>query len=52
MLLGVDPAKSPDQPIPSLYPQVTFAYMKHMWKSGQRVQIIFLFLLYRSVFTY
>ncbi|XP_057312523.1 serine/threonine-protein kinase mTOR-like [Hydractinia symbiolongicarpus] len=36
MLLGVDPAKSPEQPIPSLYPQVTFAYMKHMWKSGQR----------------
>ena len=35
-LLGVDPSKNGDQPIPSVYPEVTFAYMKHMWKSGQK----------------
>ena len=37
MLLGTDPSKHPDQPIPSKFPIVTFAYMKHMYKSGQKV---------------
>ena len=37
MLLGTDPTKHPDQPIPSKFPIVTFAYMKHMYKSGQKV---------------
>ncbi|XP_013416422.1 serine/threonine-protein kinase mTOR-like [Lingula anatina] len=36
MLLGVDPAKSPDQTIPTSHPAVTFAYMKHMWKSNKK----------------
>ena len=37
MLLGIDPSKNPDQPIPATYPEVTFAYIKHMWKSDQKV---------------
>jgi len=36
MLLGTDPSKNPDQPIPATYPEVTFAYIKHMWKSDQK----------------
>ena len=37
MLLGMDPEETPDEPIPTHHPPVTFAYMKHMWKSGQKV---------------
>ncbi|XP_012554042.1 serine/threonine-protein kinase mTOR isoform X1 [Hydra vulgaris] len=40
-LLGTDPSLSPDQPIPSNFPKVTFAYMKHLWKSGQRDSAFF-----------
>ncbi|XP_035228341.1 serine/threonine-protein kinase mTOR-like [Stegodyphus dumicola] len=36
MLLGVDPSTRPDLPLPCTYPQVTFAYIKHMWKSNQK----------------
>lgn len=36
MLLGMDPAKNCDKPIPTTNPQVTFAYLKHMWKSSQK----------------
>ena len=36
MLLGSDPSKTPDQPLPTTYPQVTFAYMKYMFRSGQK----------------
>eukprot|EP00795_Rhopilema_esculentum_P000207 gene207-9842_t len=36
MLLGVDPSKSPDMPIPATYPEVTFAYIKHMWKNDEK----------------
>ncbi|XP_066992513.2 serine/threonine-protein kinase mTOR isoform X2 [Anabrus simplex] len=36
MLLGMDPSDNPDQPLPAHHPQVTFAYTKHMWMSGQR----------------
>ncbi|KAK3104575.1 hypothetical protein FSP39_005244 [Pinctada imbricata] len=37
MLLGIDPSKMPaDQTIPTTNPQVTFAYMKHMWKNNQK----------------
>ncbi|XP_053376740.1 serine/threonine-protein kinase mTOR-like [Mercenaria mercenaria] len=36
MLLGVDPSKQPDQQIPTVNPKITFAYLKHMWKSNQR----------------
>ncbi|CAB3378482.1 Hypothetical predicted protein [Cloeon dipterum] len=36
LLLGIDPSLQPDQPLPSNHPQVTFAYTKHMWMSGQR----------------
>ncbi|KAH3893902.1 hypothetical protein DPMN_018054 [Dreissena polymorpha] len=36
MLLGTDPSKNPDQPIPTVQPKVTFAYLKHMWKNNQR----------------
>ncbi|XP_060066726.1 serine/threonine-protein kinase mTOR-like [Ylistrum balloti] len=35
-LLGGDPSKRTDQPIPTVNPQVTFAYMKHMWKNNQK----------------
>uniref|UniRef100_A0A7M5X2B8 FAT domain-containing protein n=1 Tax=Clytia hemisphaerica TaxID=252671 RepID=A0A7M5X2B8_9CNID len=35
-LLEADPYLNQDKPIPSTYPMVTFAFMKHMWKSGQR----------------
>ncbi|XP_048736860.2 serine/threonine-protein kinase mTOR-like [Ostrea edulis] len=38
MLLGMDPAKSPDNPIPTTNPQVTFAYLKHMWKNNQKTE--------------
>ncbi|XP_032242839.2 serine/threonine-protein kinase mTOR [Nematostella vectensis] len=36
MLLGSDPSKHPDLPLPTTYPQVTFAYMKHLWREGQK----------------
>lgn len=39
MLLGSDPSKHADQPLPTTYPQVTFAYMKHMWREGQKVRM-------------
>ena len=39
MLLGMDPAKNSDKPIPTTNPQVTFAYLKHMWKSSQKVTV-------------
>ena len=39
MLLGNDPSKQPDQLLPTTYPQVTFAYMKHMWREGQKVRL-------------
>ena len=38
MLLGIDPSKNPDQPIPATFPEVAFAYIKHMWKSDQKVK--------------
>ena len=44
MLLGSDPSKNTDQPLPTTYPQVTFAYMKHMWREGQKVNEGFGFL--------
>ncbi|KAM5132577.1 serine/threonine-protein kinase mTOR [Mantella aurantiaca] len=37
MLLGVDPALESDQPLPTAHPQVTYAYMKYMWKSTRKV---------------
>ncbi|XP_062572359.1 serine/threonine-protein kinase mTOR-like [Saccostrea cucullata] len=36
MLLGMDPAKNTDKPIPTTNPQVTFAFLKHMWKNNQK----------------
>ncbi|RMX59040.1 hypothetical protein pdam_00009963 [Pocillopora damicornis] len=36
MLLGTDPSKQVDQPLPTTYPQVTFAYMKHMWRENKQ----------------
>lgn len=36
MLLGVDPTLQSDMPLPTARPQVTFAYIKHMWKSNQK----------------
>jgi len=36
MLLGTDPSKQADQPLPTTYPQVTFAYMKHMWNENKK----------------
>lgn len=37
-LLSNDPACSQAQPISEKYPQVTFAYMKHLWQGGQKQQ--------------
>ncbi|XP_054720357.1 serine/threonine-protein kinase mTOR-like [Uloborus diversus] len=36
MLLGTDPATKPEEPLPCIHPQVTFAYIKHMWKSNKK----------------
>ncbi|XP_034935910.1 serine/threonine-protein kinase mTOR [Chelonus insularis] len=36
MLLGVDPSETPDEPLPTTHPQVTFAYCKHMWVANKR----------------
>ena len=36
MLLGADPSTRADQWLPTVHPQVTFAYCKHMWVAGQR----------------
>ncbi|XP_048250308.1 serine/threonine-protein kinase mTOR-like isoform X1 [Haliotis rufescens] len=33
-LLGIDPDKNKDKHIPTTHPQVTFAYLKHMWQTG------------------
>lgn len=37
-LLGNDPACSQGQLVSKKYPQVTFAYMKHLWQAGSRQQ--------------
>ncbi|KAG9481906.1 hypothetical protein GDO78_010897 [Eleutherodactylus coqui] len=36
MLLGADPALDQEQPLPTAHPQVTYAYMKYMWKSTRK----------------
>ncbi|CAL1276558.1 unnamed protein product [Larinioides sclopetarius] len=36
MLLGADPSANPDVALPCTHPQVTFAYIKHMWKSNHK----------------
>lgn len=36
MLMGIDPSHSYKQPLPIIYPKVTFAYTKHMWRAGQK----------------
>lgn len=39
MLLKCDPTKEePGKPLPTKRPHVTFGYIKHMWKSGQKEQ--------------
>ena len=40
MLLGADPSNKPDAPVPCTDPQVTFAYIKHLWKNSQKVNCI------------
>ena len=37
-LLSNDPTCNQAQPISEKYPQVTFAYMKHLWQGGQKQQ--------------
>lgn len=37
-LLGNDPACNQSQPMSEKYPQVTFAYMKHLWQVGQKTE--------------
>uniref|UniRef100_A0A4W3GLM4 Serine/threonine-protein kinase TOR n=1 Tax=Callorhinchus milii TaxID=7868 RepID=A0A4W3GLM4_CALMI len=37
-LLGVDPSKHLDQPLPTVHPHVTYAYMKYMWKSSRKIE--------------
>ncbi|CAM4714382.1 unnamed protein product [Leuciscus chuanchicus] len=36
LLLGVDPSKQLDHPLPTAHPHVTYAYMKYMWKSARK----------------
>ncbi|XP_015906953.1 serine/threonine-protein kinase mTOR [Parasteatoda tepidariorum] len=36
MLLGSDPSTNSQNMLPCNHPQVTFAYIKHMWKSNQK----------------
>ncbi|RZF43401.1 hypothetical protein LSTR_LSTR001662 [Laodelphax striatellus] len=36
MLLGMDPSQNPDKPLPTNHPQVTFAYTKHLWATGNK----------------
>lgn len=38
LLLGVDPSKQLDHPLPTAHPHVTYAYMKYMWKSSRKVR--------------
>lgn len=38
LLLGVDPSKQLDHPLPTASPHVTYAYMKYMWKSARTVK--------------
>uniref|UniRef100_A0A8C6M5E7 Serine/threonine-protein kinase TOR n=1 Tax=Nothobranchius furzeri TaxID=105023 RepID=A0A8C6M5E7_NOTFU len=37
LLLGVDPSKQLDHPLPTTHPHVTYAYMKYMWKSARKI---------------
>lgn len=36
MLLGYDPSSYADDSLPTSQPEVTYAYTKHLWMSGQR----------------
>ncbi|KAG7259355.1 hypothetical protein CRUP_032805 [Coryphaenoides rupestris] len=38
LLLGVDPSKQLDHPLPTTHPHVTYAYMKYMWKSTHKIE--------------
>ena len=33
-ILGIDPSKNPDSNLPTLHPQATLAYCKHLWDSN------------------
>ena len=35
-ILGSDPSKNPDAPVPVQYPQASFAYCKHLWMSKKQ----------------
>lgn len=35
MLLGTDPSQTPEAPLPTNQPQVSFAYTKHLWMAGE-----------------
>uniref|UniRef100_A0A2H8U2W2 Serine/threonine-protein kinase TOR n=1 Tax=Melanaphis sacchari TaxID=742174 RepID=A0A2H8U2W2_9HEMI len=37
-LLGTDPSKNLTDPLPMTHPHVTFAYIKHMWTSGTKLE--------------
>ena len=36
MLLGIDPSKNRDMPLPSHEPRLTLAYAKHLWVAGDK----------------
>ncbi|KAF6208231.1 hypothetical protein GE061_016683 [Apolygus lucorum] len=36
MLMGTDPSVNVDQPLPTNFPQVTYAFTKHLWTSGEK----------------
>lgn len=37
MLLGADPSENPEMPLPITNPQVTYAYTKHLWTAGDKM---------------
>ncbi|KAI0238229.1 Serine/threonine-protein kinase mTOR [Lamellibrachia satsuma] len=36
MLLGTDPSEAPNDPLPTKHPLVTYAYLKHMYKTNRK----------------
>ncbi|XP_078489638.1 serine/threonine-protein kinase mTOR-like [Ciona intestinalis] len=39
-LLNMDPRKEPNKPLPTTYPYVSFAYIKHIWKQNKKEEAL------------
>uniref|UniRef100_H2Y9G8 Serine/threonine-protein kinase TOR n=1 Tax=Ciona savignyi TaxID=51511 RepID=H2Y9G8_CIOSA len=39
-LLNMDPKKEPNKALPTTYPYVSFAYIKHIWKLGKKEEAL------------